>query len=106
MHEAECTVKNLGLLVGITSLKAVMDLTGEPFNLSKKSDRGNDMMFWHPLVFLVAILWGLVGFIYISRQVSRTLLHVVTCLLASTKHHVLLGIWAKIAARHTTNVLI
>jgi len=39
MHKAECTVKNLGLLVGIISLKAVMDVTGELFHLSKKSER-------------------------------------------------------------------
>lgn len=42
MHEAKRTVKNLGLLVGITSLKAVMDVTGELFHLTKKSDKGND----------------------------------------------------------------
>lgn len=57
MHKAECTVKILGLIVGITSLKAVMDVTGELFHLSKKSDKGNDRMFWHPSFFSVAIVW-------------------------------------------------
>ena len=69
MHKAERPVKNLGLLVGITSLKAVMDVTEELFHLSKKSGRGNDTMFWHPSVFSVAIVWGRV--VYLHFQVGK-----------------------------------
>lgn len=36
MYKAECSEKNLELLVGITSLKVVMVVTGELFHLSKK----------------------------------------------------------------------
>lgn len=61
VYKAGCSGKNLDLLVGITSLKVVMVVTGELFHLSeekkpKTTNRGNDVVFWHPLVFSVAVV--------------------------------------------------
>ncbi|KAJ7407496.1 hypothetical protein WISP_126503 [Willisornis vidua] len=68
MDKAERSVKNPEQLVRITSLKAVMNVAGELFDLSEKSDRGNDMILQHPSVLSVAIVCGQVGLTYTFRS--------------------------------------